>query len=199
MTAPTRPASGSGSAPGPSQRIDIGKGIVKGRLFIFIQTEVPESTFVLGGTIYVYGFSARVLMDSGASHSFIASRFASCLNVFPDCMPYVLDVSTPIGGSMCTDSVYRGCEISMAGVSVYADLIVIPIHDFDVILGMDWLSAYRSCIDCYNKTMDFCLPDGTTVQLKGNKGFSTPNISIIRASRYLEKGCEGFLAHVVDK
>ncbi|GAV90308.1 RVP_2 domain-containing protein [Cephalotus follicularis] len=138
-------------------------------------------------------------MDSGASHCFIASRFASCLNVFPDCMPYVLDVSTPTGGSMCIDSVYRGCEISMAGVTVHADFIVLPIHDFDVILGMGWLSAYRVYMDCYNKTADFRLPDGTAIQFKGNKGFSTPIISFIRASRYLEKGCEGFLAHVVDR
>ncbi|GAV69693.1 RVP_2 domain-containing protein [Cephalotus follicularis] len=83
----------------------------------------------MGGTVYVYGFSVRVLMDSGASHSFIASCFASCLDVSPDCMPYVLDVSTPTRGSMSTDSVYRGCEISMAGVTVYTDLIVLPIHD----------------------------------------------------------------------
>ncbi|GAV90822.1 RVP_2 domain-containing protein [Cephalotus follicularis] len=139
-----------------------------------------------------------MLMDSGASHSFIASRFASCLNVFPDCMRYILDVSTPTGGSMCTASVYRDCEISMAGVIVHADLIVLPIHDFDVILGIDWLSAYRTYMDSYNKTVDFFLPNGTTIQFKGNKGFSTPIISFIRASRYLEKGCEGFLAHVVD-
>ncbi|GAV88489.1 zf-CCHC domain-containing protein/RVP_2 domain-containing protein [Cephalotus follicularis] len=179
MIAPTGPASGSGSAPGPSQRRDTGKGIVKGRVFILTQIEVPESTFVVGGTIYVYGFSASVLMDSGASHSFIASHFASCLNAFPEDMPYVLDVSTPTGGSMCTDSVYRDCEISMAGVTVYAYLILLPMHDFDVILGMDWLSAYRACMDCYNKAVDFCLPDGTTVQFKGNKGFSTPIISFI--------------------
>ncbi|GAV82850.1 RVP_2 domain-containing protein [Cephalotus follicularis] len=138
-------------------------------------------------------------MDSGASHSFIASQFSSCLDVSPDCMPYALDVSTPTGDSMCTDSVYRSCEISMAGISLYADLIVFPIHDFDVILGMDWLLAYHVRMDYYNKTVDFCLPDGTTFQFKGDKGFTTPIISFIHASRYLEKGCEGFLAHVVDR
>ncbi|GAV71880.1 zf-CCHC domain-containing protein/RVP_2 domain-containing protein [Cephalotus follicularis] len=170
-TAPTRPTSGSGSAAGPSQRRDTGKGIAKGRVFILTQTEIPESTSVVGGTVYVYGFSARVLMDSGASHSFIASRFASCLDVFPDDMPYVLDVSTPTGGSMCTYAMYRDCEISMAGVTVYADLIVLPLHDFDVILRMDWLSAYRVHMDCYNKVVDLCLPDGTTFQFQGDRGF----------------------------
>ncbi|GAV77744.1 RVP_2 domain-containing protein [Cephalotus follicularis] len=103
-------------------------------------------------------------MDSGASHSFISTRFASYLNVAPDCMSYILNVSTPIGTSLYTNSVYRGCEMSMAGISLYADLIVLPIRDFDVILGMDWLSAHRACMDCYNKTVDFCLPDGTTFQ-----------------------------------
>ncbi|GAV83477.1 RVP_2 domain-containing protein [Cephalotus follicularis] len=118
-------------------------------------------------------------MDSGASHSFISARFASCLVVAPDCMSYILIVSTPTGTSMYTDSVYRGCEMSMAGISLYADLIVLPIRDFDVILGMDWLSVHRARMDCYNNTMDFCLPDGTTFEFKGDKGFLTPIMSFI--------------------
>ncbi|GAV90962.1 RVP_2 domain-containing protein [Cephalotus follicularis] len=138
-------------------------------------------------------------MDPGASHSFISSQFASCLDVILDCMPYTLDVSTPAGISMYTDTVYRGCEMSMAGISLYADLIVFPIRDFDVILGMDWLSAHHAYMDCYSKTVDFRLPDGTVFKFKGDKGFSTPIISFIRSSRYLEKGCEGYLAYVIDR
>ncbi|GAV82627.1 RVP_2 domain-containing protein [Cephalotus follicularis] len=130
---------------------------------------------------------------------FYCFSFGSCLDVSPDCMPYFLDVSTPTGSSMCADSVYRGCELSIAGVSLYADLIVLPLHDFDVILGRDWLSAYHAHMDCYNKVVDLCLPDGTTFQFQGDRGFLILIISFIRASRYLEKGCEGFLAHVVDK
>ncbi|GAV91751.1 zf-CCHC domain-containing protein/RVP_2 domain-containing protein [Cephalotus follicularis] len=198
-TVPTGPGSSSGTAAGPSQRRDTSKGIAKGRVFVLAQTGVPESTSVVGGTLYIYGFSARVLMDSGASHSFMSARFAYCLDVTPDCMSNILDVSTPTGTSMYTDSVYRGYEMSMAGISLYADLIVLPIRDFDVILGMDWLSAHRARMDCYHKTVDFCLPDGTTFQFKGDKGFSTLIISFIRASRYLEKGCEGYLAYVIDR
>ncbi|GAV64067.1 RVP_2 domain-containing protein, partial [Cephalotus follicularis] len=140
-----------------------------------------------------------VLMDSGALHCFISARFTSCLDVTPDCMSYMLDVSTPTGTSMYSDSIYKSGEMSMADISLYADLIVLPIRDFDVILGMDWLSAHRARMDCYNKTMDFCLPDGTTFQFKGDKMFLTPIISFIRASRYLEKGCEGYLAYVIDR
>ncbi|GAV75255.1 zf-CCHC domain-containing protein/RVP_2 domain-containing protein [Cephalotus follicularis] len=198
-TAPTGPGISSGAAAGPSQRRDTGKGIVKDRVFVLTQTEVPDSTSVVGGTLYLYGYSSRVLMDSGASHSFISAHFASCLDVTPDCLSYTLNVSTPTGTSMYTDSVYRSCEMSMEGIPLYADLIVLPICDFDVILGMDWLSAHHARKDCYHKTVDFCLPDGTTFQFKGDKGFSTPIISFVRASRYLEKGCTGYSAHVIDR
>ncbi|GAV66740.1 zf-CCHC domain-containing protein/RVP_2 domain-containing protein [Cephalotus follicularis] len=157
---PTRLGSSSGTAAGPSQRKDTGKGIAKGRVFVLAQTEVPESTSVVGGTLYIYGFSAKVLMDSGASHSFISARFASCLDVTPYCMSYKLDVSTPIGTSMYTDSIYRSCEMSMGGIPLYADLIVLPICDFDVILGMDWLSAHRARMDCYIRLWIFVCSTG---------------------------------------
>ncbi|GAV63768.1 RVP_2 domain-containing protein [Cephalotus follicularis] len=71
---------------------------------------------------------------------------------------------------MYTDSVYRSCNMSIAGISLYADLIVLPIRDFDVILGMDWLSAHRARMDCYDKTVDFCLPDGTTFSSRETRG-----------------------------
>ncbi|GAV75548.1 RVP_2 domain-containing protein [Cephalotus follicularis] len=168
-TVPTGLGNSSVTAAGPSQRKDTGKGIAKARVFVLAQTEVPESTCIVGGTLYIYGFSARVLMDSGASHSFISARFASCLDVTPDCMSYILDVSTPTGTSIYTDSICRSCEMSMADIPLYADLIVLPIRDFDVILGMDWLSAHRARMDCYNKTVDSFLPDGMTFQFREDK------------------------------
>ncbi|GAV91181.1 RVP_2 domain-containing protein [Cephalotus follicularis] len=97
-------------------------------------------------------------MDSGASHSFISARFASCLDVTPDCMLYILHVSTPTGASMYTDSIYRSCDMSMSDIPLYADLIVLPIRDFDVILGMDWLSAHRARMDARIKLWIFVCP-----------------------------------------
>ena len=33
------------------------------------------------------------------------------------------------------------------------DLISLPFHEFDLILGMDWLSKHRAIIDCDKKTV----------------------------------------------
>ena len=50
---------------------------------------------------------------------------------------------------------YPKCSVSIIGQLMPADLIVFAMHDFDVILGMDWLAQYRACVDCFHKTITF--------------------------------------------
>ena len=42
----------------------------------------------------------------------------------------------------------RGCELKISGILLTVDLRVMDMSEFDVILGMDWLTAYRVVIDC---------------------------------------------------
>ena len=39
------------------------------------------------------------------------------------------------------------------------DILVLPISDFDVILGMNWLNQYRVIIDCLSIDLSFDLGD----------------------------------------
>ena len=48
-----------------------------------------------------------------------------------------------------------------------ADLILLDIHDFDVILGMDWLSRHHAKVDCYRKEVRFYRPWETEVVFYG--------------------------------
>ena len=36
-------------------------------------------------------------------------------------------------------------------VSLYADLIVIKLEEFYIILGMDWLARHHTILNCYTK------------------------------------------------
>ncbi|XP_062075873.1 uncharacterized protein LOC133780001 [Humulus lupulus] len=45
--------------------------------------------------------------------------------------------------------------ISVEGREFLADLIELSIRDYDVILGMDWLSKHGATIDCRKKTVEF--------------------------------------------
>ena len=45
-------------------------------------------------------------------------------------------------GSISSHLICPGCHIFLAEEGFVANLVVIPLESFDVILGMDWLSQY---------------------------------------------------------
>ena len=44
-------------------------------------------------------------------------------------------------------------RILLSGVVFLADLAVLPSHEIDVILGMDWLTKHNGVISCIDKTI----------------------------------------------
>ena len=53
-----------------------------------------------------------------------------------------LDIRARIG------MICQGCELEISGTLLIVDLRIMDMSEFDVILGMDWLIAYRVVIDC---------------------------------------------------
>ena len=47
--------------------------------------------------------------------------------------------------------------------SAHSGLRVMDMSEFDVIFGMDWLTAYRVVIDCERRRVTSCTQDGTRV------------------------------------
>ncbi|XP_075499294.1 uncharacterized protein LOC142537684 [Primulina tabacum] len=68
-----------------------------------------------------------------------------------------LAIALPSGQELQADQIVRGCQIYVQGHQMYAELIVLKMTDFDVILGMDWLSKCRVTIDCGIKMIKFAL------------------------------------------
>ena len=59
-----------------------------------------------------------------------------------------LYVSSPLGIRARIGMIRRGCELEISGTLLIVDLRITDMSKFDVILGMDWLIAYRIVIDC---------------------------------------------------
>ena len=80
-----------------------------------------------------------------------------------------------------------------------ANLILIDLKGLDVILGMDWLAANCASMDCFRKEVIFRRPGLPIVVFCGERGRAPSGlISTISARWLLQKGCKGYLAHVVD-
>ena len=80
-----------------------------------------------------------------------------------------------------------------------ADLLALSFHEFDLILGMDWLSKHRVIVDCDKKTIRLKCSNLSKVTIHGIQSGAMSNvISAMQARRLLRKGCEVFLALVLD-
>jgi hypothetical protein len=96
---------------------------------------------VVTGTILVNSFDAYTLFDSGATFSFVSDAFVAraCLFRQKISQPIVVNFAK---GFISSTLVCLGCSIFLADETFVANLVVIPLESFDVILGMDWLSQY---------------------------------------------------------
>ena len=59
-----------------------------------------------------------------------------------------LYVSSPLGIRARIGMICRGCELEISGILLMVELSVMDMLEFDVILRMDWLTAYKVVIDC---------------------------------------------------
>ena len=58
-----------------------------------------------------------------------------------------LHVSSPLGSRVSVEQICWDCEVEISRILLNVDLRVMDMLEFDVILGMDWLTAHRVVID----------------------------------------------------
>ena len=161
--------------------------------------DAQASNAVVTGTISVCYYDARVLFDPGATHSFITSVFASKVAYQPSRMFYPLSMASPLSDELETDVFLPSCPVLIEGRELPADLVLLDVIGFDVILGMDWLAQYYTSMDCRTKEVIFRIPDDDEFRFRGDKSLMPRNlISAIIASKMLRRGCQGYLAVVRD-
>ena len=80
-----------------------------------------------------------------------------------------LYVSSPLGTRVRMGMICRGYELEISGTLLTVDLRIMDMSEFDVILGMDWLTAYRVVIDCERRRVTAYTQDGTRVVIQGDK------------------------------
>ena len=98
-----------------------------------------------------------------------------------------LYVSSPLGIRARIGMICRGCELEISRILLIVDLRVMDMSEFDVILRMDWLTAYRVVIDCERRRVTAYTQDGTRVVFQGE------NHDIFPQTVY-ESRCQGQLA-----
>src|SRR4051812_19499652 len=131
---------------------------------------------------------ARVLFDSGASHSFFTEEFACTSKIQQTKLKHVMIVQIP-GSTTKARQICRAIPIRIHGIDFYANLIVLETKGLEVVLGMDWMSKHKGMIDCAKKGITMTSTAGVSVehisetlprQFKSNKSLAQHTIDQVR-------------------
>ena len=137
--------------------------VVQGRVYGITPPVESTDQPVIHGTFLLSRLWARVLFDSGASHSFIVASVVIELGLEVEALEEPLYVSSPLRIRVRIWMICSGCELEISGILLTVDLRVMDMSEFNVILGMDWLTAYRVIIDCERRRVTAYTRDGTRV------------------------------------
>ena len=76
-------------------------------------------------------------------------------------------MSSPLGVRARIVMICRGCELEISGTILTMDLRILDMSEFDVILGMDWLTVYRVVINCERRRVTAYTQNGTRMEFQG--------------------------------
>ena len=113
----------------------MGKGVTQkplapARVYALVLEE-PE---VVIGTTPILGFKASVLFDSGDTHSFVSIMFLRLPRLVVQTLKLGLAVTTLVGKTVVCKHVVCECPIGIYGRVLPANLVVLSMFSYDIIL-----------------------------------------------------------------
>ena len=169
------------------------------RVYAVTQKDADAALDVVTGIISILDHDAYTLVDPGVTHSLASKPFLDHFQIETQPLEGCMRVSLPAGDPLFSDRVVKDSRVLIGGQEFPADLVALDMRDFDVVLGMDWISRHRATLDCYKKEVKLHKPGKLEVKFKGiRRELSSSMISALAVKRMLRKGCQGYLAYVVE-
>ena len=169
------------------------------RAYAMKAVEDKDAPDVIVGKFSIFETNVYALIDLSSTHSYICTAILSLGSLPKNEVEYDILVTNPLGHSVIVNKVYRYCPIRIREYDFPGDLIELSLREFDVILGMDWLSRHQVVVDCRMKRLTLRTPSGEEVTFIDKRSNHLSNvISAATARTMVRKGCEAYLAYVID-
>ena len=105
----------------------MGQPQTQARVFAVTQHEEDVAPEVMTGTIQVFDSDGYVLIDPGATHSLISTKFIAQVNIEIQPIDCCMVISLPTGDSLIADRVYMCCRVIIEGHEFRANLVLLEI------------------------------------------------------------------------
>jgi hypothetical protein len=128
-----------------------------GRLDFTILADIPEGAPVMTGIFSVLNYPAVILFDSGASHSFINTKFSTKCQIPFHHTSGAIMIATP-EGKVATYQLTRQVPIKLGSSIFRTTLLIMGLESVDIILGTEWLSRHQALIDVTARAIEIHSP-----------------------------------------
>jgi len=106
--------------------------------------EAENAPNMVIGNFSIQTHPVEVLSDFGATHSFISARLVSKMQENLTSRHSMLSIALPDGKVVSCQELFVDCPILIHSYEFLADLYRFELTEFDIILGMDWLSKHQA-------------------------------------------------------
>ncbi|GKE40854.1 putative reverse transcriptase domain-containing protein, partial [Tanacetum coccineum] len=168
----------------------------QGRAYMLKDRNAQQDPNVVTNMFLLNQHLVKVLFDSEADRSFISISLVFKLNLPSITIDTFYDIKMANGNLVSTNTVIKGCTLTLQNQPFKIDLMPIKLGSFDVVIGMDWLSKYHAKILCDEKVVHISI-NGETLIIRGNHLLNL--ISCIKTERYISRDCQVFMIQVMEK
>ncbi|XP_074356400.1 uncharacterized protein LOC141696113 [Apium graveolens] len=141
----------------------------KARNFKMTKRSNAQDSNVVAGTLSLNSLPVKVLFDSGASKSSLSKDCVVKMDLMLEDLDEALTIEVANQDRVLVSQFCPKCQLEIHGYSFSADLIPFDLGEFDVNLGMDWLSQYKASIDCKKKKILVVSEDNIKVTNQGQR------------------------------
>ncbi|GJY37177.1 putative reverse transcriptase domain-containing protein [Tanacetum coccineum] len=141
----------------------------RGRAFILGVEETRQDPNIMMGTFTLNNHYATILFDSGVDYSFVSTTFIPLLGIELSDLGFSYEIEIASGQLVEIDKVIKGCKLEIDGHVFDINFMLFRSGNFDVIIGMDWLSNHKAKIICHEKVVRIPLLDGKVLKVLGER------------------------------
>ena len=154
------------------------------RVHAAIEHQGPNRQYAVLQTPADYeGIKFNLLIDSGATHSFISPACVRKLSL-PLLSDSKLTVELATGKQTHSSSSIGDLKFNLGGHQTEAKFRVLQLGIYDGILGMDWLIKNEAALECKSGKLRFKDRDNREVTISGNR--AKPELQLVTATKLLK-------------
>jgi hypothetical protein len=140
-----------------------------------------------------------ILIDLGASYSYVDPRVVESLHLSRSKHEKSWLVQLAIGTKRKVTELVKSCSVDMKGLSIKAELNILPLGSYDCLIGMDWLDQHHALLDYRNKRFTCLDEEGNRKTVQGiPRVVTVREISAMQLKKCYRKGCQLFAARVEE-